>query len=424
MSIIVKAGKAAKKVLNGAGLIKDEHRVTYVRRIEKIKTDKRICAMTFDDGPMSLCAPGDKVAVSAHILNALARFGAHATFDIVGDTSENYPDKAGALGSAAWGGVRFDHYPDINADEFGGAVHAPELVRRMIDEGHELANHGYRHIIFGKKPFVYGRREHFNSIYEVARDLTRLHNYVKDNFGYEMKLSRPPHYVDKISAGLTSYDAYALMNYGYVAASHDGGGWLPERGEDAYAREVMKMTDAIRVPLENNPDFFSGKIIFGKDGYNMAKRTPVVHALEKQLELLYNFGYTVVSVSELMAESPFADTGRECDILDELSLLSKTNAVAYSDNTLRLDKIMTNYEYAMLVCPKEIAVNERIEKIAKGAKYISEYDAALKYAKENGIIGHEAKGSEPVKELSDKTSAESFTRYEVLKRSIRKKITV
>ena len=414
MSIVVKAGKAAKNIFKRAGLIKNEHRVTYVRRIERINTDKRICAMTFDDGPMALPSSPDRsggMAMTELLLDALLKYNAHATFDIIGDTSENYPDRAGNLGSPAWGGIKYDHYPDINADSHGGALHAPNLVQRMINEGHELANHGYRHIIFGKKPFVYNEREHFSSIDEVVADLTRLHSFVKENFGYEMKLSRPPHYVDKIANGLSSYDAYALMNYGYMAASYDGGGWLPDASGD-FDREIDAMTNVIAKRLEEDPDFFCGQIIFGKDGYNMAKRTPVAYALEKQLDLLYKYGYKVVSVSELMSESPFADTGRECDIIKELAELAKTHAIAYSDNTLRLHNIMTNFEYAMLVCPKEIAVNERIEKIKSTGKYISEYDTALGYAKEKGLIDAKAKGTDPVDG--------SLTRYEVLKDYIKK----
>ena len=38
------------------------------------------------------------------------------------------PDEAGKLGSAAWGGVRFDHYPDIHCDEQGGAEHIKRCV--------------------------------------------------------------------------------------------------------------------------------------------------------------------------------------------------------------------------------------------------------------------------------------------------------
>ena len=425
MSLIVKAGKAAKKILKNTGLYKNESRVSYTRRIERIKTDKKICAMTFDDGPVNLPASpdlDDGRSLTDLILDFLKKYGAHATFDIVGTTEDNYPDTPGKLGSAAWGGEKFDHYPDIGKDSFGGAVHADHLVKRMLDEGHELANHGYRHIIFGKKPFVYGKREHFQNIDEVVADLRALHNFVKEKFGYEITLSRPPHYVDKISKGLTSYDAYSLMNYGYMAASYDGGGWLPDLTDDtdkAFEREVLAMVNAIRNPLENDPDFFRGQIIFGKDGYNMARRTPVAKALEKQLEILYRNGYKVVSVSELLDESPFADTGRENNDLDLFVSLSKHRAIAYTDNTLRLDNKMNVYEYAMLVTPKSVVVNERIDKIKKTGKFISEYDTALEYAKKNGLIKSALKGNELLTEFELDThtykSSDGFKRGYVLK---------
>ena len=70
---------------------------------------------------------------------------------------------------------------------------------------------------------------------------------------------------------------------------------------------------------------------------------------------------------------------------------------------------MTNYEYAMLVCPREIAVDERIERIKSSGKFISEYDTALAYAKDKGYLDKSACG----KDLFD-----GHTRYEVLKQYI------
>ena len=78
------------------------------------------------------------------------------------------------MGSAAWGGVKYDHYPDIGKDGKGGAAHCERLVRRILDEGHQITNHGYRHIIFGKKPFVYGQREYLGGVDRAVDDLNRL----------------------------------------------------------------------------------------------------------------------------------------------------------------------------------------------------------------------------------------------------------
>ena len=57
----------------------------------------------------------------------------------------------------------------------------PELVRRMIDEGHTVGNHTYSH------PSLAECSE--EKIYD---ELSKLHEYISDNFGYEMYVMRPP----------------------------------------------------------------------------------------------------------------------------------------------------------------------------------------------------------------------------------------
>ena len=96
----------------------------------------------------------------------------------------------------------------------------------------------------------------------------------------------------------TSYDAHALLGYQYLAASFDGAGWLPLASFDA---EVDAMLCPMKRALAQNPDCLCGQIIFQKDGYNMARRSPVAQALPKQLALLQQYGYRVVTVSELLS---------------------------------------------------------------------------------------------------------------------------
>ena len=103
------------------------------------------------------------------------------------------------------------------------------------------------------------------------------------DYGYHIRLSRPPHYVDGIRGGFTSYDAYALMGYQYMAASFDGAGWLPL---DSYEAEVEATWRPMEKILLEDPDYFRGQIIFQKDGFNMARRAPVADGLDKQLQLL------------------------------------------------------------------------------------------------------------------------------------------
>lgn len=57
----------------------------------------------------------------------------------------------------------------------------PELVQRMVDEGHIVGNHSVKH------PSMTDL-----SVEDMEHEIMGLHNYVRDNFGYEMYLFRPP----------------------------------------------------------------------------------------------------------------------------------------------------------------------------------------------------------------------------------------
>ena len=57
----------------------------------------------------------------------------------------------------------------------------PQLVQRMIDEGHIIGNHSSNH-----------RSMPTLSVDEMVAEIMSLHEYVKDTFGYEMTLFRPP----------------------------------------------------------------------------------------------------------------------------------------------------------------------------------------------------------------------------------------
>ena len=61
------------------------------------------------------------------------------------------------------------------------AKRQPDLVQRMIDEGHVVGNHSYTH---PSMPSL--------SIQEASIEITTLHNYINENFNYTMTLFRPP----------------------------------------------------------------------------------------------------------------------------------------------------------------------------------------------------------------------------------------
>lgn len=58
---------------------------------------------------------------------------------------------------------------------------APQLVWRMINEGHIVGNHATNHRDMGSL-----------SVDQNAEEIMVMHQYMLDNFGYEMKLFRPP----------------------------------------------------------------------------------------------------------------------------------------------------------------------------------------------------------------------------------------
>lgn len=324
-------------------------RLSAVRKIERVYPipGQRVVAMTFDDGPCAKDFMGRGKGLTASILDAMTQYGARGTFDIIGTTEGNYPDEHGEPGSSAFGGVKFDHYPCFGEDALAGAKNQRELVRRMIDEGHELASHTWQHRIFGRKRFLYGKRVPLHSMEEVLRDLRTLHAYIQDEFSYEIKLGRPPHYVDAVTGGGSAYDAYRAMGYQYLSASFDGDGWRPG---SSYEDEVEKMLAPLRRALAEDPDALNGQIIFQKDGCNMNLRTPVEDALPMQLKLLTELDYQVVPVSELLERSPFLDLSPESPAMPHVKeLLRRGHIVGYQNNTFHGERALTKKEALMML---------------------------------------------------------------------------
>lgn len=77
------------------------------------------------------------------------------------------------------------------------AQQEPELVQRMIDEGHQVGNHSVTHPSKGIPSL---------SVEEQYNEINEMHNYIKDNFdGYEMHLFRYP-------AGIFTEQSLAIVN--------------------------------------------------------------------------------------------------------------------------------------------------------------------------------------------------------------------
>lgn len=103
----------------------------------------------------------------------------------------------------------------------------PELIQRMIDEGHVVGNHTSHHWNPTQKPLE-----------DAARDIRELHDYMLENFDYEMNLYRPPE-------GAFSEQTLAMvqeMGYIPVLWSFAYADWDPQKqsGYDAALQRTTK----------------------------------------------------------------------------------------------------------------------------------------------------------------------------------------
>ncbi len=103
------------------------------------KSDKKTIYLTFDQGYEN--------GYTEKILDTLKEKKVKATFFVLQDYAEKNPD----------------------------------LIKRMIEEGHTIGNHSVSH---PSMPNI--------STEEAKQEIMGLHNYIKDNFGYEMTEFRPP----------------------------------------------------------------------------------------------------------------------------------------------------------------------------------------------------------------------------------------
>jgi peptidoglycan-N-acetylglucosamine deacetylase len=133
---------AAGIALAGAGAHATFHRNSplFGRALSRLPTRERVVALTFDDGPHPDNTP--------RVLDVLADEGVAATFFVLGRHAERWPN----------------------------------IVRRAVNEGHEVANHGYFH-----------QRLHFAGPGRVRADLERGTATVARASGIRPRFFRAPH---------------------------------------------------------------------------------------------------------------------------------------------------------------------------------------------------------------------------------------
>jgi peptidoglycan/xylan/chitin deacetylase (PgdA/CDA1 family) len=195
--------------------------------IKEADTKEKMIALTFDDGPSP--------SFTGKIMDLLKKYNAKGTFFIIAEQAEKWP----------------------------------ELVKRQINEGHEIGNHMYSH------------REVFQMpIPEIKMDLEQSHRVIQSITGQQIRLYRPTsgYYNENIVGVAWSLEYLVVL---WSIDSKDWSGLKPS----SIARKILKAVKP-------------GSIILFHDlgGY----RDTTVKTLEIILPELARRGYRCLTVSQLL----------------------------------------------------------------------------------------------------------------------------
>ena len=149
----------------------------------------------------------------------------------------------------------------------------PEILRNIHHDGHEVANHSYTHTNFASI-----------TIEQATQEIERTNDIIERQIGYRPEIIRPPYGFITDS----QLDYFNDKNYKFVNWSLDTMDW----NEDVNDPEIM----ASRVKRLLHP----GAIILLHDGGG--DRTNTVKVLPDLIEYIEEFGYELVTVSELLQD--------------------------------------------------------------------------------------------------------------------------
>ncbi len=191
--------------------------------------DQKNIALTFDDGPHP--------KYTVEILDLLKEHDIKATFFVLGKLAEQYPD----------------------------------IIKRQVEEGHEVGNHTYSHIDVHKATMDQFEEE-FNKTQEVILSLT----------GIESKVFRPPYgnFNEKIVPVTSSKDSKIVF-------------WSQKKENNDWSNPgIEKISNTVLSQAQN------GDIVLLHDGIHH-NESHTVEALKTILPELKKRGYNFVTVSEL-----------------------------------------------------------------------------------------------------------------------------
>jgi uncharacterized protein (TIRG00374 family) len=194
--------------------------------------DQPVMALTFDDGPSPDTTP--------RILDALREAGARATFFILGKHATRHP----------------------------------EVVRRIVAEGHEVASHGWTHGLMV-----------FRSPRAIRRELRETETLLTDCGAPRPRLFRAPHgFRGPLLARVAGRLGYRLVGWskGVFDTALPGAEVIAERSREAIRPgAILLLHDA--------------------DGWGDADRSQTAEALPQILQDIESRGLRTVTVSELAA---------------------------------------------------------------------------------------------------------------------------
>jgi len=199
-----------------------------------------LLALTFDDGPDPRWTPA--------ILDILRQENVPATFFIIGKNGQAYPD----------------------------------LVRRVVDEGHEIGNHSFTHPNLGEIPL---------SLTELELNATQ--RLIESEVGRSTVLFRPPYFGDAEADKPQEVEpALVAQRLGYimVGVRIDPDDWqLPVTADQIVQRTIDRAMDS-------NPET-RGEIILLHD--SGGDRSATIQALPRLIHELKARGFRFVAVSDL-----------------------------------------------------------------------------------------------------------------------------
>lgn len=234
--------------------------------IRTVSPPDRTLALTFDDGPDPVWTP--------RILDVLRRHDVHATFFVVGSA----------------------------------AIEHPDLVRRIVAEGHEIGVHTLTHADLGSAP-------EWRQQLEVQADQQAIAAIT----GRTATLLRPPFSSDNAAVSDDTWEAVqAAADQGYltVLSTQDSKDWQ-RPGADAIGRNIA-------------PSGQGGQVLLMHDGGG--DRSQTVAALGSSLAQFAEQGYRVTSVGDAVGITSMRDASAE----DRISGTALSWGIRLSDIAITL----------------------------------------------------------------------------------------